>query len=268
MSDKTYVFEPSGSVDPNVAALLGSTRNNGMFGGNGLEGLIGLIIAAGIFGNGNGFGFGGGGNSAEREMILQAINRNGTDLAALASNYNCSIGQVNAAINGLAGQICKLAGDQGISSERIINSILSGNAAVTNQLAQCCCDLKGTITQGFADLGYATRDQTCAIEKAIAASTSEILAGQRAAEMREMQEKINTLQEEKQTYKLGTMMAQNSAPLAAAIAALQNDVNGIKCKMPETATVPYSPVVGIPNCVAAQYGLYGLPYNFNNGSFF
>lgn len=272
MSDKTYVFEQTPqTVDAVTASLLGR-NNGGMFGGNGLEGLIGLIIAAGIFGGGNGNGwFGGGGNNnAEREMLMQAINRNGTDLATLASNYNCSIGQVNAAINGLAGQICKLAGDQGISSERIINSILSGNAAITNQLAQCCCELNGTITRGFADLGYATRDQTCSIEKAIAASTAEILAGQRAAEMREMQEKINTLQEEKQTYKLGTMMAQNSAPLAAAINALQADVNGIKCKLPETATVPYSPVVGIPNCVAAQYGLYGFPFGFNggNGSFF
>lgn len=47
------------------------------------------------------------------------------------------------------------------------------------------------VLSGFADVGYATRDQTCNIEKAIQASTESILAGQRAAEMREMQREIS-----------------------------------------------------------------------------
>ena len=71
MSEKTYVFEPStGQMDAATAALLSNRNNGGLFGSNGLEGLIGLIIAAGIFGGGNGNGwFGGGGNNnAEREM--------------------------------------------------------------------------------------------------------------------------------------------------------------------------------------------------------
>ena len=66
MSEKTYVFEqtPPQSMDPATAALLSGRNNGGLFGGNGgIEGLIGLIIAAGIFGgNGNGW-FGGGNNN-------------------------------------------------------------------------------------------------------------------------------------------------------------------------------------------------------------
>ena len=39
--------------------------------------------------------------------------------------------------------------------------------------------------------------------------------------------------------------------------------DGVKCKLPDTATIPYSPVVGIPSCVAAQYGLgLGLGFGF------
>ena len=58
-----------------------------------LKSIIALIIVAAIFGNGN-FGFGGWGNNganganviastAEREMLLSAIQRNGVDLSQL-----------------------------------------------------------------------------------------------------------------------------------------------------------------------------------------
>ena len=61
------------------------------------------------------------------------------------------------------------------------------------------------------------------------------------------------------------MIGQATTPIVAAVNNLQNDVNGIKCKLPETATVPYSPIVGVPTCVAAQYGLgFGLN-GFGNG---
>lgn len=117
MSDKTYVFEqtPNQGVDVGTAALLtnGNNRGNGNFGISSVGDLIGLIIAAGIFGGGNGNGlFGGNGNNnAEREMILQAINRNGSDIATLASSFNCSTNQLNAAINGLANLIAQMQVD-------------------------------------------------------------------------------------------------------------------------------------------------------------
>ena len=57
------------------------------------------------------------------------------------------------------------------------------------------------------------------------------------------------------------MINQATAPIVSAINGLQKDVDGVKCKLPETATIPYSPVVGVPSCVAAQYGLYGVGIN-------
>ena len=38
----------------------------------------------------------------------------------------------------------------------------------------------------------------------------------------------------------------------------------IECNQPEVAKVPYSPVVGVPTCVAAQYG-FGFGLNSWNG---
>ena len=87
-------------------------------------------------------------------------------------------------------------------------------------------------------------------------------AGQTAAEFRDMQDKIDHLREENGTYKSSAMMSQivgqAVAPINAVLAGLQNEVAGIKCKLPETVTLNYSQATAVPNCVAAQMGLYGL----------
>lgn len=293
MSDKTYVFEPTsnGQMDAATAALLGNRNNGGLFGSNGIEGLIGLIIAAGIFGGGNGNGwFGGGGNNnTEREMLMQAISRNGNDINSLASQFNCSTGQVMAAINALSGAICNLGNQTGQNTNQIIMAILQGNNAITSQLADCCCSTKQLISQGFSDLGYATRDQTCSIEKAIANSTSQILEGQRASEMRNLQDKLDALREKnsqqatainnyQQTQTFGAMLS----PISNAIGALQSDIDGIKCRLPKTEVITaqpdYVPInrginlnyAAVPSCGFSGFGFGNWGWNGfnNNGSFF
>lgn len=285
MSDKTYVFEqtPNQGVDVGTAALLtnGNNRGNGNFGISSVGDLIGLIIAAGIFGGGNGNGlFGGNGNNnAEREMILQAINRNGSDIATLASSFNCSTNQLNAAINGLANLIAQMQGTIGLSSQQIINAVQAGNSTIISQMCNCCCELKQIMTQGFASLGYATERQTCDIEKAIAASTERILEGQRAAEMRELQRDLNQRERElaqrdviinnyQQTQTFGAMLQ----PIGKAIQDLQSDVDGIKCKLPKTETIVTTPdYVPVNRGINMNYSLqpncgYNTPYvNLCNG---
>lgn len=282
-----------------LLGMLGNNNNGGLFGGRGFEDIIALIIVAAIFGNGNfglgGFGGNGGGNfiasTAEREMLMSAIQRNGVDLSQLAQTLGCSNSRIQDAIGQVSTQLCNFAGQNGLSFQQVINSIQAGNAALASQIASCCCDIRTAIadsnyvtergfcntnqniTRGFSDLGYATRDQTCAIEKAIADSTQQILAGQAAIEKRELQREIATLQEEKQTYKLGNMMAQNNAPLAAAINALQSDVDGIKCRLPRTEVIPATPeYVAVNRSINVGYqpfclNGYGVGYGtgWNNG---
>lgn len=269
-----------------LMGLMSGNNNGGFFGNNGFESIIALIIVAAIFGNGNGNGFfgGGGNNNAEREMLMSAIQRNGTDLSQLAQSLNCSVGQIHNAVDQVATQICQLTGQVGMSSQQIINSVQAGNASLASQICGCCCDLKQlisesnyltergfcqtnqTLAKGFSDIGYATRDQTCSIEKAIADSTQQILAGQAAIEKRELQREIASLQEEKQTYKLGNMMAQTNAPLAAAINALQSDVDGIKCRLPKTEVIPATPdYVAINRSINIPYAPYCAGYNAFGG---
>lgn len=299
MSEKTYVFDSGANsaaqmlpallqnrgIDP---AYFAGMMNNGGMGNFGINEIIALVVIAALFGGNNGNGIFGGGNNrnAESEMILQTLNRNGVDISQLAQALNCSTGQIQNGINTLGTQICNLSGQVGMSGQQIINSIQAGNAQLSSQLCNCCCEIRQAISEsnyltergfcntnqilsrGFADLGYATRDQTCNIEKAINNSTQQILAGQAAIEKRELQREIATLQEEKQTYKLGNMIAAATNPILA-------EVESIKCKLPRTEPVNVSPdyipvnrsvnVAYAPYCGCGFGGFNGFGFgNWNN----
>ena len=296
---KVYQFGEQGTASNNLLAsilpalqnkgvdtgyllgMLNNGNNGGLFGGRGFEDIIALIIVAAIFGNGN-FGFGGWGNNgnnvvsstAEREMLLSAIQRNGVDLSQLASTLNCSVGRLDDAIGQVATQICNLTGQLGMSSQQIINSVQFGNSQLANQIANCCCDLKSSLascccdiqrdiatstaatTRGFADVGYALRDQTCNIEKAIAASTSQILEGQRAAEMRELQDKLDAAREKNSQQAVILNNAQQTSQFAAMLAPLQADLAELKCnQVPVKKIACPEQYVPLNTSVNATYGL-------------
>jgi hypothetical protein len=122
------------------------------------------------------------------------------------------------------------------------------------------------LAKGFSDIGYETQRQTCDLQKSIQDSTAQILAGQAAIEKRELQREIAALQEEKQTYKLGNMIAAATNPILS-------EVESIKCKLPRTEPVNVSPEyvpvnrsVNIPYAPYCGAG-YGLGWNggFCNG---
>lgn len=295
MSDtKVYQFgEPSSNslnallpflqqrgIDPAYVQGLMNNNGGGFFGNNALEGIITLIVVAAIFGNnGNGGIFGGGNNNnnAERELLAQMIQRNGTDLSQLAQSIGCSNNALRDAIGQISTQLCNFAGQNGMSFQNVINQIQAGNSSIIQSICDCCCktqsailesnyltergfcNTNATLTKGFADLGYATRDQTCSIEKAIAESTQQILAGQAAIEKRELQREIATLQEEKQTYKLGNMIAAATNPIAA-------EIESIKCRLPRTevinATPEYVPLNRSINVPYAPYCGFGTGFGF------
>lgn len=286
------------SIDPNLLLAL---NQNGGFGSNGnWMWLLFLWLLFPAFGGGwgNGFGgfggFGGGAgagylgnminNDAGRELLMQAIQGNGNAINQLSSMLGCKVDAIQNAICGLGTQIQNVGNQVGMGTQQIINAVQAGNTQLGMQIAQCCCDLKtqmaadtcaikesvntvnSNLTRGFSDVGYALRDQTCSLEKALAASTSQILAGQAAIEKRELQREIDTLREQKETYKIGNLINGAIAPLAAEVA-------GIKCKLPHTETVNVSPeyvpinrginVNYAPYCVP-NYGVYGNGCGYNN----
>lgn len=275
-------------IDPAYISGLMNNNGGGFFGNNAWEGIIALIVVAAIFGNGNGGGLFGGGNNAnnaEREMLMSAIQRNGTDLSQLAQSIGCSNSRLQDAIGQVSTQICNFAGQNGLSFQQVINSIQAGNASIASQLCQCCCDLKGAIKdvaigqeRGFASVAYETQRQTCDIEKAIAASTSQIMEGQRAAELRSLQDKLDALREKNAQQAVILNNAQQTSQFAAMLAPIQADLAELKCNQvpvkkiacPETY-IPVNRSVNevyglVPNCGYGAFGGYS-PWGGNCQNF-
>ena len=282
-------------VDPNV--LLAMKGNNGMCGEGGwFMWVIFLFFLMGWGGNGwGGFGNNGRGGLANeinndygRSLLMDAIGGNRNALSNLATQLNCTEGQIQNAISALTSQVQNVGNQVGMSGMQTINALQQGNMQIAQQIANCCCENRLAICQqtgtlqnainnvavgqerGFSNVAYETQRQTCDLHNAIKEATAELKAGQTAAEFRDMQDKIDHLREENGTYKSSAMMSQivgqAVAPINAVLAGLQNEVAGIKCKLPETVTLNYSQATAVPNCVAAQMGLYGL--NTANGAGF
>ena len=297
--ERTYVFNQDGagagngllaSILPSLQSrgidtgyllgLLGGNGNSGFFGNNGgFQDIIALIVIAAIFGNGN-FGFGNNGNSAEREMIMSAIQRNGVDLNQLAGSINCSTGQIQSAINSVASQISSLSGQLGMSGQQIINSIQSGNCTLATQIADCCCKTQNSITTMGYENRLAVAEQThtlvdnanqnaLSLRDGATANTNAILAKLDAMQNQALQDKIAALTAEKATLQaeisqrnqnatILNAVGQQIAPLAAGLQALQSDVDGIKCKLPNTVPVVYPNIQAVNTDLyrAAAYGAY------------
>ena len=185
--DKTFVFTPEATggglnsilsmlpgmmkgngLDPNlVAALMNGNKNQDAWGGGGCWWLW-VIVLFWLWG-GNGFGnngFGncnGGGlpaelnNDAGRELLMSAIQGNGTAINQLASSLNCSTQQLQGALCNVQGAIDKIGGQIGMSSQQIINSVQSMGSTIGQQIASCCCDVRTAIERQGAE----TRLQNC-----------------------------------------------------------------------------------------------------------
>lgn len=301
MSDsKVFMFPDNYGRGGGSSDLLPLLAMNGGFGNGNWMWILFLFMMEqwrnGNWGNNgnNGFGTNGTGylanlanNDTGRELLMQAINGNGNAINQLSTLLNCKFDDVNSVLCSLGGKIQEVGSQVGMGFQQTINAVQAGNTQLGMQIAQCCCDLKtqlsscccdiqrdiattnANLTRGFADVGYALRDQTCNIEKAIDNSTQQILAGQRAAEMREMQDKIDALREKNSQQATFINNAQQTSQVAAMITPIAQELEKIKCKLPETVTLPYSCATAVPTqAVLGGFGWNGFGlngWNWNNG---
>lgn len=290
-------------LDPNLLLM---NRNNYGFGGEGgwFMWIIFLFALMGGFGGYGGFGNRGAlagdaylgnliNNDAGRELLMSAIQGNGSAIGQLATTLNCDVNSIKSALSSVMTQVQGVGNQVGMSSQQIINAIQAGNCQIASQLAKCCCDNQLAICQqtntlqnainsvgvgqerGFANIAYETQRQTCDLRDSIRSATDQILAGQRDAEMREMQNKIDALREAnsqkdviinngQQTAVFSQMIQSATAPIASAVANLQGDVNGIKCKLPETVSVQWPNLTAVPTQSLCGWGYGNWGWNCNN----
>lgn len=277
--EKTYVFGNDGgniaSLAPllssmnNIPTLMASMMNNGGFGGgNGAWWILILLWALG----GNGWNNRGNtdailstlNNDTGREMILSAINGNSTAISQLASTLNCNVNALQGAIGQVQMSIQSVGNQVGLSSQQVINAIQSGNCQIANQLAQCCCDVRNTITSQGYENRIATQEQTGFITAKIDYQTNLINDKFCQLEMREMQNKIDTLRETNSALRGQIDNANQTAAITSyvnqIITPIATDVAALKAAAPPTVAVPYPQLSAVPTSY-----LYGSTC-FNNGS--
>lgn len=295
MSDsKVYMLPDSGNnhLDPNM--LLSMLGNGNGFGGGNWIWVIFLFFLYGCGGNGM---FGRNGNltdtiasTAERDLLMSAIQGNGNAIDQLAIMLNCDVNNIKDAIQQVSSSICSVGNQVGMTGQQVINSVQQGNINIAQQLCQCCCSIKDAIAQGnyqnqintinavnglstqlntvntglergFSSNAYETQAQTCSINQNIGnqtqslkdtatANTNAILSKIDQLQTNAFQDKISELQETKTRLQNQISQEQQNQVFAQMIAPLQSELAAIKQAQPSTTTVQYPNLIGVP---AGQY---------------
>lgn len=294
--EKTYVFDTADrggfdstaliaslmgnrGVDPNLMALMqNASRNQDAWGGGGMWWIWVIIMFWLWGGNGNGmFGRNGGlegipnqiNNDFGRDILLQAINGNGTAISQLASTLNCDMNALQNAICQVQSSIQGVGNQVGMSGQQIINAIQAGNCQISHQIADCCCNVRTAITTQGYENQLATINQTNALQSTMNGNNQAILARLDAMSNQALLDKIDALREknssliaqlsnEHQTAAIQAYQAQSLIPVNAALQDLSTRLGAIECKQPATVTVPYIPAMS--NLVPVSYS---QPVNFS-----
>ena len=299
---KVFMFPDSNksNIDP---ALLMTMMNNGGFGnGNWIWVLFLWMMWCGY---GNGFGgFGGNNgtgflanqmnNDAGRDLLLQAINGRADALNQLATMLNSDINTVKTTLGQLQLGISQATAQVGMSGLETINALQLGNANLSRQICECCCEnrlatcqqtntlqnaidthdanvrlqlaqLNGedklAICQQTNQLGSQADCNTNSILNAIAGQNTLITKEFCDLKERELQNKIDTQGDIITQLRGQISNDKQTEAFNAAMNALNDKINLIAAKQPNTVPVQY------PNIVAANatpwVGNYGF-YPQNN----
>lgn len=254
-------------------------NNNGGFGlggwGGGVLGFIlGILLGNnglfGGFGNGRGYGLANQINSDNNaDLVLNAINGTDADVRQLATTLNADLGEVTSAVHQVQSAIQQVGAQNGMGFLQVINDLQSGNASLSRQLCECCCENRLLTTQQGYEGRIQTIEQTNALNGTIngnGRAITDAIADLKTAmtrefcdvREREMQSKIDT-QGDLITQLRGQLdNDRQTAQFSAMLAPIQNQINTIANKQPNTVPVQW------PNIQAVNTTPW-VGYGWNNG---
>lgn len=300
-------------IDPN---LLLAFQNNGGFGnGNGAWWWIMFMWMMwdrnGRNGNFNEYLASVNGNEG-RQYLADIMNGRFDNLNTLAQLLNTSVDGIKTGVFGLQNAITEVSGQIGMSGLQTINAIQAGNTSILSKLCECCCENRLAICQQTNQLGTAISNHDANIRLQLAQSdaanqlsvcqqtnvltnkadsnTNSILNAiqnqnamleQRFCELkeRELQSKIDT-----QANIITQLRGQidndrQTSQLYSVITPIQNKLNEIASKQPNTVPVQYPNLVAVnttPNgcgcntgcgcnngCAQYPYGYFGNGFGGN-----
>lgn len=295
MSEKSNVLVfPEGNnsgIDPTTLLAM---NNNGWGGMNNPFWMIFMLPFLypffNMFGGYGGWGSGFGGNNgtgflanqlnndAGRDLILQAINGRADALGQLAQILNTSVSNVQSGINSINTSLVTMDGTTKLTGAQIINAIQSGNTALGQQVAQCCCEnrlaicqqtnaLQSQAAQNAADVRLQLAQNEAADQLSVCQQTNTItrqadvntntivkaIADQNAMivkefcdlKERELQDKINAQGDVITQLRNQISNDKQTLQFNAAFHALDDKIDAIAAKQPNTVPVTWPNLIGV-----------------------
>lgn len=306
---------------------------------NNITELFAMGILARMFGWNNGGGLDGMGGSGAaflssqingdngRDLIMQAVTSQGEQSRQATQTLSTMLGQdfnlVNSGIQAVQTSLATIAAQQGMTPLQVINAIQSGNASLSHQLCECCCNMRQQVAEQGYQSQLRTVEQTNALQQTANAgfngvntgisgiqtqmainqgrddlnvcqqtyaltdsgnrNTQAVLAKLDAMQTQTLQDKLDAAREKNtqlageisqlnQNQYIAGVVGQSLAPVNAALAGLNKEVDDIKCKLPSTVQVQYPNLVAVnatPYVSGGIYpnGMFGGGFNYGNFGF-
>ena len=237
--------------------MLPENNNNGFLGNGFGGGVLGFILGL-LCGNGGWFGNGfGGGNGVgyavqanNTDLIMQAINGTDSDIRLLATTLNADVNETRNAINAVQGAIAQVGAQNGMGFLQVVNAIQSGNAAMSRQLCECCCENRLLTTQQNYENRIQGEQNTRTITDAINNQSTLITKEFCELKERELQNKIDALTADNALLRSNANNAMQTAFINEKFAQVQAELAAIKASQPATITVPNNNWTAVPTLLA------------------
>ncbi len=214
--------------------------------------------------------------------IASAVQGVRSDIASVGSQLGFSSERIINAVNlGDCGVIQALKDCCCETQKAILTNNYENRIAISDATAS----LKDSVNfvglqveKGFSNTNYETQAQTCALQNTIrdagTANTNAIIAKLDAMQNQALLDKIDALREKnseqavvinnaQQSAAFNQMLNSYTAPIAGAVNALQTELASVKCRLPETVTLPYSCATAVPSSLFFN-GAVGIN-TFSNG---
>ena len=229
-------------------------------------------------------------NSEGRDLLLQAINGRADAAAQLANITNTSVETVKNGLFSLQNSINQVGNQVGMSGLQTINAIQAGDAALGSQLAQCCCEnrlaianqtsalqaqlaandanVRLQLAQNEAADQLSVCQQTNTLSTQASNNTNSILGAikdQNAMivdqfcqlKERELQNKINTQGDIITQLRNQISNDEQTLKFNAAFHALDDKIDAIASKQPNTTPVVWPNLTAVNNTPYAGGMYYG-----------
>ena len=275
-------------IDPNLLLAL---NNNGGFGGGNWMWILFLWLIWGVNGWGGNNGFGGNGflsnqisNDTGRELLMNAIQGNGTAISNLANLLNTEVSTVQNGIFTLNNAITSVGTQVGMSGLQIQNAIQAGNASIASQICQCCCENRLAISEQTNTLQRQMAADQAADQLAVCQQTNTLTTqAERNArditdainaqsvmindkfcdlEKRELQDKITSLTADNALLRSNISNDRQTAFINRKFSDIENQLIAIKSAQPNTVPVQWPQLTAVNTTPYVNGGFYN---GFGNG---